>query len=171
MAPAHPEYQSRFQESGLIGRPFTIIDFYHTPAHYTLHADAHEDAAKAAVERQAGREGTGRELVMMKRIQNSIVCALVLSRRHTVYCTEKGHKTHSRLTKITRKNKKGEGGKRRFGRHTDVAAITLHQNTLSRIQKYDLASERNTKSGPLREHRGTRYLATEKGGFRAAISL
>lgn len=40
----------------------------------------------------------------MKRIQNSIDCVLVLSTRHKVYCTVRGHKTLRR---------KEEGGKKR----------------------------------------------------------
>lgn len=48
----------------------------------------------------------------MKRIQNSIDCVLVLSRRHTVYCTVRGHKT---LTLNQKKRK--EEKKTAFGRH------------------------------------------------------
>lgn len=53
---------------------------------------------------------------MMKRIQNSIVCVLVLSRRHKVYCTARGHNTRSPLAKNKYKIKK-KREREAFGRH------------------------------------------------------
>lgn len=55
----------------------------------------------------------------MKRIQNSIDCVLVLSRRHTVYCTVRGHKT------LTLNQKKEKKKKTAFGRQTFQQSLTI----------------------------------------------
>lgn len=57
----------------------------------------------------------------MKRIQNSIGCVLVLSRRHKVYCTVRGHKT------LTRHQKDAAFSRhRRFSNHPPSKHFVSH---------------------------------------------
>lgn len=60
----------------------------------------------------------------MKRIQNSIDCVLVLSRRHTVYCTVRGHKTLA----LHQKRKKSSLWQthRRFSNHPPSKHFVSH---------------------------------------------
>lgn len=62
---------------------------------------------------------------MMKRIQNSIDCVLVLSRRHTVYCTLRGHKSLT-LHTHTHTHKTAFGRHRRFSNHPPSKHFVSH---------------------------------------------
>lgn len=64
---------------------------------------------------------------MMKRIQNSIVRVLVLSRRHKVYCTARGHNTRTPLAKkIIKKKREAFGRHRRFSNHPPSKHFVSH---------------------------------------------
>ena len=143
-------------------QPFAIIDFYHTHKHtlthtHNTHASRRHSKhshlslslclSQTQTHTHAARwqQSCWEEGGMMKRIQNSIDCVLVLSRRHKVYCTVRGHKTLTLHQKKKKKQKKQPEVNLQTNTHshthalththTDVSAITLHQNTLSRIQK------------------------------------
>lgn len=63
----------------------------------------------------------------MKRIQNSIDCVLVLSRRHTVYCTVRGHKTLTLPPKKRREKKNSLWQThRRFSNHPPSKHFVSH---------------------------------------------
>lgn len=110
----------KFQGEQINWQSFAIIDFYHTHKNILTHFEhmhlvhtacthislAFPDMRVHTHTRCSLTTKSWEEGGMMKRIQNSIDCVLVLSRRHKVYCTVRGHKT------LTLHQKKKEGGKK-----------------------------------------------------------
>lgn len=128
----YPTVSLEFPGEQINWQPFAIIDFYlsythaHKPASCTHYKQSHlslRHTHKPLADNKAAgrREGWWSE----SKIQSTVFlfwaegtkCTVLREAINVSLCTHK----HTHTTA--------------FGRHTDVSAITLHQNTLSRIQK------------------------------------